>query len=278
MDPVGLVRHVPNANVDLIRNLIPGMRSWLLGNTLGDPAHGVIELKVNHMDQSTAELRRLVYQGCADYAIIRTTKETKTPYNYAGATYTALLTENIHSKRMIGQHRLEIGQTVWVEAPTVVSAGFVFLIIKPTTSLSLDHGVTFERMARLEAENARLQQQMALSREIMEKSKINYVCPSRDCYEGFNDMKALKNHWKKRQIKHGYEDPHVRFLERAKDHPAFFAAYQSGLESDLPVTRVPPDHTCFRRDFIVSESKRDPPFPRSLSANKVLPDVQGRHA
>jgi hypothetical protein len=63
MDPVGPVRHVPNANVDLIRNLIPGMRSWLLGNTLGDPAHGIIELKVNHMDQSTAELRKLVHQG-----------------------------------------------------------------------------------------------------------------------------------------------------------------------------------------------------------------------
>jgi hypothetical protein len=169
---------------------------------------------------------------------------------------------------MIGQLRLEIGQTVWVEAPAVVSAGFVLLIIKPATSLSLDHGVTFERMARLEAENARLQRQMALSREIMEKSKINYVCPSRECYEGFNDMKALKNHWKKCQIKHGYEDPHVRFLERSKDHPAFFAAYQSGLESDLPVTRVPPDHTCFRRDFIISESKRDPPFPRSLSTSK----------
>ncbi|OQD84600.1 hypothetical protein PENANT_c012G06498 [Penicillium antarcticum] len=269
MDPVGPVRHVPNANVDLIRNLIPGMRSWLLGNTLGDPSHGIIELKVNHMDQSTAELRKLVHPGCADYAIIRTTKETETPHNFAGAIYTTLLAENTNSKPMIGRLRLEIGQTVWVEAPTTVSAGFVFLIIKPTTSLSLDHGVTFERLARLEAENARLQQQIALSREIMETSKINYICPSRDCYEGFNDMKALKNHWKKREIKNGYEDPHVRFLERSKDHPAFFAAYQDGLESDLPVTRVPPDHTCFRRDFIISESKRDPPFTRGVSANKV---------
>jgi hypothetical protein len=204
---------------------------------------------------------------CADYAIIRTTKETETPHNFAGAIYTALLAEDPDSKPMIGRLKLEIGQTVWVDAPTVVSAGFVFLIIKPTKSLSLDHGVTFERMARLEAENARLQQQIALSREIMETSKINYICPSRDCYEGFNDMKALKNHWKKREMKNGYEDPHVRFLERSKDHPAFFAAYQSGLESDLPVTRVPPDHTCFRRDFIISESRRDPPSLENLPSS-----------
>jgi hypothetical protein len=70
MDPVGPVRHLPNANVDLIRTLIPGMRSWLLGNTLGDPTHGVIELKVNHMDQSTAELRKLVHQGVSKTCLL----------------------------------------------------------------------------------------------------------------------------------------------------------------------------------------------------------------
>ncbi|KAF7125756.1 hypothetical protein KXX16_003582 [Aspergillus fumigatus] len=118
-----------------ILDIIPQIDNWLDG-TLPLPKEaetspedpGVIFPTVE-IDIPLRPIRDLIYSGIAEYALLRTLKDTSTPVNLSAAVYTVLRGTG-DSK--IGGINVVPGQSVWVECPTSLSADLIVMISKTT--------------------------------------------------------------------------------------------------------------------------------------------------
>ncbi|EED15818.1 hypothetical protein TSTA_009400 [Talaromyces stipitatus ATCC 10500] len=121
-----------------LHDILPQMESWLLGaiplndNETEPKDAGVVFPDVGNLDAALAPIRRLIYKGAAEYALLRTVTTTNTPLNLSHAVYTVLRADGTPK---IGGVPLRLTESIWIDRPVTVDAGFIFMICKPAEIL-----------------------------------------------------------------------------------------------------------------------------------------------
>ncbi|RAL06790.1 uncharacterized protein BO97DRAFT_357954, partial [Aspergillus homomorphus CBS 101889] len=111
-----------------ICGFISQMDNWLSGTLprVKDESSdsGIIVPSID-IDIPLIPLRNLIYEGVGKYSLIRTSKDVITPHNIIKAVYTIL---RIESTNLIGDSRVTVGKSIWVEHPTTLSKGLVLVV------------------------------------------------------------------------------------------------------------------------------------------------------
>ncbi|KAL4958865.1 uncharacterized protein BDV14DRAFT_23824 [Aspergillus stella-maris] len=115
-----------------IRQIIPALDNWLDG-TLPLPRHfdsgpedlGVV-FPTGEVHTPLSEIKSLIYKGAAQFSLLRTYKDTSTPLNLSKAVYTVL-----RGPGKIGNMKITLGESIWVERQEFLSAALILVISKP---------------------------------------------------------------------------------------------------------------------------------------------------
>ncbi|KAL4924388.1 uncharacterized protein BDV17DRAFT_295501 [Aspergillus undulatus] len=115
-----------------IRQITSSLDNWLDG-TLPLPQHiesgpedpGVI-FPTGEVHTPLSEIKSLIYKGTAEFALLRTYKDTSTPLNLSKAVYTVL-----RGPGKIDNVEVILGESIWVERQAFLSAGLILMISKP---------------------------------------------------------------------------------------------------------------------------------------------------
>ncbi|KAL3429182.1 hypothetical protein BDV09DRAFT_190339 [Aspergillus tetrazonus] len=119
----------------------PQMESWLYGAL---PISGIVDSQrddagiafpTTEIDIPLIPVRDLLYENISlvypplgRYTLLRTYKETTTPYNFAHGIYTVLRVNRVGK---IGQQEMGTAKSIWVSRQTALSAGLIILITCP---------------------------------------------------------------------------------------------------------------------------------------------------
>ncbi|KAJ5938166.1 hypothetical protein N7454_004508 [Penicillium verhagenii] len=102
--------------IEKISEVLIGLKPWLQGNAKAADAdeNGIIQIWTDQIDQATLPVRRLIYEGHAQYALIKTTRPADTPQNMPFAIYTVLHAE---ASSAIDEVALSPAESIWIEKP-----------------------------------------------------------------------------------------------------------------------------------------------------------------
>ncbi|KAL2812028.1 hypothetical protein BDW59DRAFT_155391 [Aspergillus cavernicola] len=117
---------------DRIRQIIPLMDNWLDGTLplpkdieTGPEDPGVV-FPIGEIHAPLSDIKGLIYSGSAEFSLIRTYKDTSTPWNLSNAVYTVL-----RGTGKIGNVEVTPGESIWVAHPAFLSATLILTISKP---------------------------------------------------------------------------------------------------------------------------------------------------
>ncbi|KAJ5658248.1 uncharacterized protein N7484_001897 [Penicillium longicatenatum] len=117
MKPFEHLQLLGNAEIyEEISEVLKGLEPWLQGNAKAADAdeNGIIQIWTDQIDQATLAIRRLIYEGCAQYALIKTTRPARTPQNLPFAIYTVL---KVGGTPTVDEVALSSAQSIWIEKP-----------------------------------------------------------------------------------------------------------------------------------------------------------------
>ncbi|KAF9890689.1 hypothetical protein FE257_005555 [Aspergillus nanangensis] len=248
-----------------IRGIIPHIDNWLDGTLplpKEDNGNGLVVPSVV-VYKPLQQIKDLVYNGPTTSTVIRTYKETKSPPNFSKAVYTVLREPEVIREEpdvsrekpdvsrkkpdaFIGDLKIKVGQSCWVEDQTTLSPGLIIGIWQP---------------AQLRT-GARPERQNALLRLILQASGTKKACPC--CCHGYSTFENLKTHFKREGEKEASSEGkghqgeketeciHTdldRYSDR-KDNRPFMEVYQKAMQAPIDSKDVPIQSSCFGIDFI----------------------------
>ncbi|RAK98696.1 uncharacterized protein BO80DRAFT_457046 [Aspergillus ibericus CBS 121593] len=95
-----------------------------------------------------------------------------------------------------------------------------------------------------------LQTQLDTFKEIIEKSRINYICPQ--CLKGFPRPDVLRQHFQSEK-----DDIHQGLAMKDTDFGTFYVNYQIAIKAFLPASLLRYGPDCFKPNFVVEHYKDD---------------------
>ncbi|KAJ5628166.1 hypothetical protein N7490_010394 [Penicillium lividum] len=231
-----------------ISEVLKGLEPWLQGNAKAADVdeNGIIQIWTTQIDQATLAIRRLIYEGCAQYALIKTTRPAETPQNLPFAIYTALQVEEAPT---IDTVVLEPAQSIWIEQPVRLGGGMTLLIVQPiyATRLLLQcEGSTQDK----EPESEKTSHDLAWYRSIIRGNRLDYVCPS--CKKGYQDRANLLEHFNKRTSSEISNQQHQKLgmIRRlGGDWKVFVQGMQECL-GPISAQSLRDGAGCFQEDFL----------------------------
>ncbi|KAJ5729252.1 uncharacterized protein N7483_003760 [Penicillium malachiteum] len=236
-------------------DVLIGLKPWLQGNAkVGDAdENGIIQIWTDQIDQATLGIRRLIYEGCAQYALIHTTRAAETPQNLPYALYTAL---QVDESPAVDEVVLSTGQSIWVEEPALLGRDMIFLIVQPiyptrmhlkgTRSEILD--TCFDE-DEITLDVRRMAHDIRWYRSIVRSNKLDYVCPS--CKKGYHERFQLAEHFKKSTDSEVDNERHskLRMIKRNGDWKTFVQGMEESL-GPIQAQTLRDGTACFEEDFL----------------------------
>ncbi|KAJ6109619.1 hypothetical protein N7486_001854 [Penicillium sp. IBT 16267x] len=249
MRPFQHLQILGNAEIyERISEVLKGLEPWLQGNAKAADAdeNGIIQIWTDQIDEATLAIRRLIYEGCAQYALIKTTRPAGTPQNLPFAIYTAL---EVGDAPAVDGVVLRSAQSIWIEKPARLGGGMTFLIVQPiypTRILLADANLTNEtRLETIEATH-----DLAWYRSIIRGNRLVYVCPS--CKKGYQDRANLLEHFNKTTNSEVRNKQHQKLgmiRRQGGDWKVFVQGMQECL-GPIPSQSLRDGAGCFEENFL----------------------------
>ncbi|KAJ5903948.1 hypothetical protein N7504_006331 [Penicillium tannophilum] len=249
MRPFEHLQILGNAEIyEKISVVLKGLEPWLQGNAKVAEAdeNGIIQIWTDQIDQATLAIRRLIYEGCAQYALIKTTRPAGTPQNLPFAIYTAL---KVGDAPAVDEVVLSPAQSIWIEKPARLGGGMTFLVVQPIyPTRILLAGQTPTNKTRLESDEAA--HDLAWYRSIIRGNRLVYICPS--CKKGYQDRANLLEHLNKTtnsEISNKQHQKLSMIRRQGGDWTVFVQGMQDCL-GPIPAQSLRDGAGCFEEDFL----------------------------
>ncbi|KAJ5096969.1 hypothetical protein N7456_007690 [Penicillium angulare] len=232
-----------------ILDVLNGLKPWLQGNAKATDAdeNGIIPIWTEQIDQATSAVRRLIYEGCAQYALIQTTRSAETPQNLPFAIYTAL---QVSDAPAVDGVILSPAQSIWVEQPALLGGGMTFLIVQPiypTRILLTGRSMSEDDESVLDLH--KLVHDVRWYKGIIRSNKLDYVCPS--CKKGYHERFQLAEHFKKSTESEADNERHkkLRMIKRNGDWRMFVQGMEESL-GPIQAQSLRDGSSCFEESFL----------------------------